>query len=339
MKTRLLSAISPKEAASAIEEAATLLAEGEIAALPTETVYGLAGDATRPDAVLKIFEAKERPFFDPLICHLPSREWLQRMTRVPDESAALVDALISRFWPGALTLVLPRSEEVPDIITSGLETVAVRMSAHPVFSAICERFGRPLAAPSANRFGRISPTQASHVVSELDGRIPLIVDGGTSLHGIESTIVAVRRREIRVLRPGPITEAELSSACAAAGGSMGKPGGSREDDPSRAAMTAPGSLPSHYAPRTPLQFLDSQSTYDNPRRIGVLAFHSCSAQPFAQTEILSHTGDFREAAATLFAKLRKLDDAGLDLLLAERLPEQGLGIAIMDRLRKAAGQG
>src|ERR1700677_1900879 len=165
--------ISADAAARAVE----LLAAGEPVALPTETVYGLAADATRPEAVLKIFEAKERPFFDPLIVHLPGIDWLDRITR---DRAPLAQKLAEAFWPGPLTLVLPRREIIPDIVTSGLETVAVRMSAHPLFRAVIERFGQPLAAPSANRFGRISPTAAAHVQSELASRIPLTVDGGAT---------------------------------------------------------------------------------------------------------------------------------------------------------------
>src|SRR5436190_19988322 len=152
METKLLATDTPALRAAAVEAASRALAEGHPVALPTETVYGLAADALRPDAVVKIFEAKERPFFDPLIVHLPDLEWLERVTAIPEESRALVEALIAKFWPGPLTLVLPRREIVPDLVTAGLETVAVRLSAHPVFRAVLARFGRPLAAPSANRF-------------------------------------------------------------------------------------------------------------------------------------------------------------------------------------------
>src|SRR5258708_4157345 len=172
METRILATDTPRRLTAAVKAAAGVLADGLPVALPTETVYGLAADALRPDAVVEIFEAKERPLFDPLIVHLPSREWLDRVTNIPDESRALVEALITRFWPGPLTLVLPRQAIVPDIVTSGLETVAVRMSAHPVFRAVIEHFGHPLAAPSANRFGRISPTEAAHVENELGWAAP-----------------------------------------------------------------------------------------------------------------------------------------------------------------------
>lgn len=330
MDTAVANADQNNELTVAIQQAIALLAAGDVVALPTETVYGLAADATRPDAVVKIFEAKERPFFDPLIVHLPDRDWLERITDIPPESRATVDALIEKFWPGPLTLVLPRRTLVPDLVTAGLDTVAVRMSAHPVFRAVIQAFGKPLAAPSANRFGRISPTAAAHVVSELGGRIPLVVDGGPTAHGIESTIVAVEGHTARLLRSGPITREELANC------------GLPIADSQRAQIEAPGQLASHYAPRTPLRLVpqaaglsaaDSQAR--GPQHLGALAFRE--APPgFAATEVLSPTGDLREAAATLFAKLRRLDEAGLDLILAEPLPETGLGVAIMDRLRKAA---
>jgi tRNA threonylcarbamoyl adenosine modification protein (Sua5/YciO/YrdC/YwlC family) len=189
--------------------AVELLRRGEIVALPTETVYGLAANALNPIAVAKIFEAKERPRFDPLIVHLPNREWLEKITDLPTHDRELVFQLAARFWPGPFTMVLPRREIVPDIVTAGLDTVAVRISAHPVFADIVCMFGKPLAAPSANRFGRISPTTAQHVLHELDGRILLIIDGGPTEHGIESTIVAVRNGRIKVLRRGPITAEQL----------------------------------------------------------------------------------------------------------------------------------
>jgi len=360
MDTQLLATDTPAARTEAVEAAARTLAEGLPVAVPTETVYGLAADALRPEAVVKIFEAKERPLFDPLIVHLPDREWLDRLTAIPAESRELVEALIARFWPGPLTLVLPRQEIVTDLVTSGLDTVAVRMPAHPVFREILARFGKPLAAPSANRFGRISPTTAAHVRSELDGRIPLIVDGGPTEHGLESTIVAVEGTHLRVLRAGPITaeedlagvwgewrmkhgaapdETEVTQMYAELGVSFqsllrGEPG---------AAMPAPGLMKSHYAPRTPLRLI-APGTHirlmgEGPGTLGSLAFQRPSkAAEFSHEEILSPTGDLREAAATLFAKLRRLDEAELTLILAEPVPERGLGIAIMDRLRKAAAE-
>jgi L-threonylcarbamoyladenylate synthase len=362
METKLLATDSPESFAAAVEAASHALAAGETVALPTETVYGLAADALNVDAVAKIFEAKERPYFDPLIVHLPDREWLERVAAIPEESRSLVEALIAKFWPGPLTLVLPRRDIVPDLVTAGLETVAVRMSAHPVFQAVLARFGRPLAAPSANRFGRISPTAAEHVRTELGGRISLIVDGGPTQHGLESTIVALDGTRLRMLRAGPVTaeedlggvwaawrlsqqpppeEAEVTEMFAQLGVSFPK---MMEGRPT--AIEAPGQLKSHYAPRTPLRlqypgvhFRFHRRGEEPIPRVGSLAFQEPSrAGQFACEEILSPSGDLREAAATLFAKLRRLDEAGLDLILAETVPERGLGIAIMDRLRKAAAE-
>jgi len=196
--------------ARATTAAVELLHKGEVVALPTETVYGLAADALNPIAVAKIFEAKERPRFNPLIVHLPDEQWLERVATVDDRSRAQIKKLIAQFWPGPLTLIFARQPIVPEIVTAGLDTVAVRMSSHPVFAEIISAFGKPVAAPSANRFGRISPTTARHVFAELSGRIPLIVDAGPTTHGIESTIVAVRGNKIDILRRGPITVEQLA---------------------------------------------------------------------------------------------------------------------------------
>jgi L-threonylcarbamoyladenylate synthase len=352
METELLAA-----APAAIAHAADLLSRGEVVALPTETVYGLAADATRADAVAKIFEAKERPFFDPLIVHLPELSWLDRVAEVPRDDAALVEELIEQFWPGPLTLVLPRRAIVPDIVTAGLPTVAVRMSAHPVFRAVVERFGKPLAAPSANRFGRISPTAAAHVMAELGGRIPLIVDGGPAEHGVESTILAIEGGEMRTLRAGPVTPEDVAAVwkvvCEARGAipteaevvafferlGVSLPAMLRIDEEVR--VQAPGQLKSHYAPRTRLMILPrgAHARWPAGARVGCLAWREPLADgPFAATEILSPAGDLREAAATLFAKMRRLDESSLDLIIAEPVPEHGLGIAIMERLRKAAAR-
>ncbi len=324
MQTDFLPTRSPAELAHAVERAVDLLRAGDPVALPTETVYGLAADATRADAAVKIFEAKQRPFFDPLIVHLPDLGWLDRIART---DSPIITKLIEKFWPGPLTLVLPRCEIVPDIVTSGLHTVAVRMSAHPVFRAIATAFGKPLAAPSANPFGRISPTTVEHVRDGLGGRIPLIVDGGPCAVGIESTIVAVNDGRLRILRAGPVTPDDLAAF------------GEVEFASAGVTPNAPGQLKSHYAPRTPLR-LGERSTLNAQRstpNAGVLAFTPLeNPGEFTAIEILSPTGDLREAAATLFAKLRRLDEAGLNLIFAEPVPEHGLGLAIMDRLRKAA---
>lgn len=329
LETLFLPTYEPESLARAVEESTRLLRSGEPVALPTETVYGLAADATNTDAVLKIFEAKERPFFDPLIVHLPDWDWLERITEVPAGDASLVARLTERFWPGPLTLILPRGKAVPDLVAAGLPTVAVRMSAHPVFRAVVRSFGRPLAAPSANRFGRISPTSSEHVMSELSGRIHLIVDGGQTAYGLESTIVAVAGGRLEILRSGPVTREALAEfGEVTAPGAVAKP-------------VAPGQLKSHYAPRTPLVIArpDMAISPLMGKRCGFLAWKTpeegrlCA---FESVEVLSDSGDLRQAAARLFSAMRRLDEAGLDVIVAESVPELGLGVAIMDRLRKAA---
>jgi len=214
MNTQIAATSSPNERRRAVAHAVDLLRAGEVVALPTETVYGLAADALSAPAVVKIFETKKRPHFDPLIVHLPELAWVERVAVVEEKARPLFERLIAKFWPGPLTIVLPRREVVPSIVTAGLETIALRMTAHPIFSEVVRAFGGPLAAPSANRFGRISPTAAAHVMEELSGRIPLIVDGGPTEHGIESTVVAVRGGRIEILRAGPVTREELGNFAA-----------------------------------------------------------------------------------------------------------------------------
>lgn len=232
METRCLDIRShAKPGLAAVAEAVAVLRAGGVVGLPTETVYGLAADALRAEAAARVFEAKERPSFDPLIVHIAELDWLPQVASPDPSDATLVRRLANAFWPGPLTLVLPRTEVVPDLVTSGLPTVAVRMSAHPVFHAVCAAFGGPLAAPSANRFGRVSPTTGADVVEELGGRIPLVLDAGPTLHGIESTIVQVQGGALTVLRPGPISPEDLGGfapvtlAPARSGGAIVAPGG------------------------------------------------------------------------------------------------------------------
>jgi len=327
--TQVLPSGTPEERAKAVARAAELLREGQPVALPTETVYGLAADALKSEAVVKIFEAKERPRFNPLIVHLPDHAWLERVAHIDDESRGLIEKLIAQFWPGPFTVVLPRREIVPDIVTSGLDTVAVRISAHPIFAEVIGAFDSPLAAPSANRFGRVSPTTAQHVVDELNGRIPLVLDGRATLHGIESTIVAPRNGRIELLRRGPITAEQLATFGQVV---LAEPAWRPE---------APGQLPSHYAPRTPLLFIDDPLSYAVPsnQRCGLLAWSSVAdPKQFAEIRRLSSDQHLREAATNLYRYLHELDQLNLDLILAERLPDEGLGAAINDRLRRASTQ-
>jgi L-threonylcarbamoyladenylate synthase len=331
MKTEVAPTDTPRALTEAAEAAVSLLSGGYPVALPTETVYGLAAWALNKDALFRVFQSKERPYFDPLIVHLPNRDWLDRICEVPVEDRGLIDRLTNRFWPGPLTIVLPRKSIIPDLVTSGLPTIAVRMSSHPVFRHIIERFDQPLAAPSANRFGRISPTTAQHVVDELAGRIHLVVDGGPTSHGVESTIITIRGKNLWILRSGPITADQLREF-----GEVSVSSGAAK------LPNAPGQLKSHYAPSVPLELLrpGQSATLTRPKPWGLLAFDGKQpAGPYASVEVLSPTGDLREAAATLFAKLRALDSQGVERIVAESVPDRGLGTAILDRLRKAAGNG
>jgi L-threonylcarbamoyladenylate synthase len=324
----------------AVREACALLRAGEIAALPTETVYGLAADALNPAAVAKVFAAKERPSFDPLIVHIASRGDLKNVAIVPDDISETVNKLTAAFWPGPLTLILPRHPDVPDLVTSGLPTVAVRQSAHPVFRAINKELGKPIAAPSANRFGRISPTSASAVMKELGGRIPLIVDAGACSEGVESTIIAIEPREgkkpvFHLHRAGPITKEQLQD--------FGKVERVREKPGD--LPHAPGQLASHYAPLTPLVLLDKPEDFkpEPGKKYGLLSYRGEDDNPYITlhdwevVESLSPgSGKLAEAAIRLFFAMRLLDEAGLDAIIAEPVSETGLGVAIMDRLRRAS---
>jgi L-threonylcarbamoyladenylate synthase len=337
--TRILHA-SDDDLKDAVREAAALLRAGEVVALPTETVYGLAADAFNPDAVAKVFAAKERPSFDPLIVHIASRGDLKEVARVPEDIADVVARLTGRFWPGPLTLILPKQPQVPDLVTSGLPTVAVRQSAHPVFRAVNKELGHPIAAPSANRFGRISPTSAGAVLKELDGRIPLVVDAGACREGLESTIIAIEPRDgkkplFRLHRSGPVTKEMLQE--------FGKVEKVRL--PVGQTPQAPGQLASHYAPRTPLVLLERPEDF-RPQpglRYALLSYTGeddgrfVTLHDWARVEALSPgSGKLAEAAVRLFFVMRQLDEAGVDCIVAEPVSETGLGVAIMDRLRRAA---
>jgi L-threonylcarbamoyladenylate synthase len=337
VKTEIVGAIydrrrrSPAFAAlrhtAATERAVELLRAGETVAVPTETVYGLAADSLNPLAVAKIFEAKGRPRFDPLIVHLPDREWLEKFADLPRQDRRLILELAERFWPGPFTMVLPKREIVPEIVTAGLNTLAVRISAHPVFAEIVQAFAKPLAAPSANRFGHVSPTTAQHVLNELGGCIPLIVDAGPAEHGIESTIITIRHGNIDILRRGPITAEQLSAFAKV------------DIVASREKIFAPGQLASHYAPKTPLQLVEHAKAFSPNlgQRCALLAWNAVEEDKrFFAIRNLSECKDLRQAAANLFRYLHELDALGVDLIVVERVPPQGLGAAIMDRLQRAS---
>lgn len=307
-----------------------LLRGGDIVAIPTETVYGLAAHAFNPDAVLRIFTTKARPSFDPLIVHIGRMEQLGCIVQeVPDGAERLMRA----FWPGPLTLVLPKRPEVPDIVTSGLDTVGVRMPAHPMALELMSKLDFPLAAPSANPFGYVSPTTAQHVADQLGDRIPYILDGGPCDVGVESTIIGWDAGEWKLYRPGGIPEEAIEkvlglSLSTGVGASSGV----------EVLVQAPGMLESHYAPRKPVHVGDIAELMGphTGQRVGVISF--CKAFPAHRSEVLSSHSDLNEAAQKLFAALRALDASDCDVILAERFPEEGLGRAINDRLRRAASK-
>ena len=337
MTARVLPAADP----AARAEAAAVLRAGGLVAFGTETVYGLGANALDPAAVAKVFAAKGRPRFDPLIVHLagadergePVSPLLETVVAdLPGPAAALIE----RFWPGPLTLVLPKAAAVPDLVTAGLRSVAVRTPASETARDLIRRAGVPIAAPSANRFGGISPTTAAHVAEGLGETVDLILDAGPCPVGIESTVVgfepnATGELQPIVLRPGAVTAEALAEAC-------GRPVAVREGsaDPGRAQIS-PGSLSRHYAPGTPLTLIESPGEVREPARCGLLTFRPTdAADRFAACETLSAGGDLTEAAAGFYAALRRLDALGLDRLFATTFPPTGLGAALNDRLRRAA---
>jgi len=326
----------------AIREAADLLRSGRLVAFPTETVYGLGADALDRAAVARIFAVKDRPSFDPLIVHLAGAADVADHAEAADASDPRVARLGARFWPGPLTLVLRKRDHIPGIVTAGLPTVALRVPDHPVALALIRAAGVPVAAPSANRFGRVSPTRASHVVRSLGSRVSLVLDGGPCRVGIESTVVLLAEGRAILLRPGGVPseaiEAEIGPLDHAADG---VPGG---------AALAPGGSGAHYAPGARLEIVDpfgpgaARRLRARPgERLGLLATSTAGAQaararggPFAAEEVLAPDGDPVTVAARLFDALHDLDAAGLDRIVAQPVRAVGLGRAVMDRLRRAA---
>jgi L-threonylcarbamoyladenylate synthase len=304
-----------------IEEAARLLRGGALVAFPTETVYGLGGDATSERAVAAIFAAKGRPRFNPLISHLAASEQAAEFAEL-DERAREVAA---RFWPGPLTVVLPRRRDcaIALLAGAGLDTVALRVPAHALAHALLKAVGRPIAAPSANRSGRVSPTTASHVREELGDRIAAIIDGGPCAIGLESTVLDLSAGRPTLLRPGGIPVEALEAAI----GPIDRPRPGGADAP-----RSPGMLESHYAPALALR-LDAVAALPGE---ALLAFGANPPSGFAEIGWLSRAGDLVEAAANLFAALRALDRPGFSGIAVMPIPEHGLGAAINDRLRRAA---
>ncbi|MEX0702937.1 MAG: L-threonylcarbamoyladenylate synthase [Planctomycetales bacterium] len=337
-----------------VSRAAAVLRAGGLVAFATETVYGLGANALDPLAVARVFDVKGRPRFDPLIVHVASADALGPLVA---EFPRRARELAARFWPGPLTLVLPKTDRVPDLVTAGLPTVAVRIPDHPLALELLRAAEVPVAAPSANRFGRISPTRAEHVAEQLGDRIDYILDGGPCRVGVESTVLAVPTRRVArpdqrerptrtdetavadserptLLRPGGVTVEEIEAVI----GPIAAP--SWEFSAEGEAAASPGMLSRHYAPRTPLAIRGAATASPNESpgaRIGLLAFRPpVSTAGFAAVEVLSPTGDLREAAAEFFAAVRRLDALGLDRIVAESFPPEGLGRALNDRLRRAA---
>ena len=312
---------------AALDRAAELLAAGQLVAFPTETVYGLGADATRDAAVARIFAAKDRPSFNPLIIHVPDAAEAGKFVRLDGDARKLAAA----FWPGALTLVLPRVPSCPVslLASAGLDTLAIRAPAHPVARALLERVPHPIAAPSANPSGQLSPTRAEHVAAGLDGRVSLILDGGPSEIGLESTVLDLSGDRPVLLRPGAITR-EALEAVLKIPVALPEPGGPDASNPRR----SPGLLARHYAPRTPLRLEATEAGPDE----ALLAFGPLDpATPGGKAQRnLSPSGDVEEAASNLFAMLRELDAAGASRIAVMPVPRRGLGLAINDRLARGA---
>ena len=312
-----------------VDAAIFLLRAGQVVGLPTETVYGLAADATQAEAVKKIFEIKKRPQGHPLIVHLAELGWLSSYCSGPLDRA---QKLGTAFWPGPLTLILPRREgTVPDVVTGGLLTVGVRVPRHARALEVIAGLGRPVAAPSANRFGGVSPTTRAHVLRDLGDDVPLVVEGGFCEVGLESTILDLSRKDAYLLRPGAITRQDLEAV-------LQEP--VYEDDGHGPA--APGTLDSHYAPRAQVILVSAEHLWSLARematskRVGVLALPGNETPRDVTCEVFEVTGDLNAAAHELYAALRQLDEAGCEVILSTRPDLQGIGIAIVDRLNRAA---
>lgn len=310
-----------------IQKAVEILNQNNIVSIPTETVYGLAGNIYSEEAISKIFEIKNRPLFNPLIVHIHNIEQLHQLTSYIPVKARL---LANTFWPGALTLVLKKNSQVPDLITAGKDSVAIRMPNHPVTLALLEKLSFPLAAPSANPFGCISPTKAIHVEEYFGNKLQMVLDGGDCENGIESTIIGFETDEPVLYRLGAISVESIESVI----------GSIIVKNKEEKAPNAPGMLSKHYAPVT-TTYLETDiegciKSLPN-KKIGLLLFSKMIYAPkIIHQEILSENGDLKKAAANLYTALHLLDKLNLDVIIAERLPDIGLGKSINDRLERAA---
>jgi L-threonylcarbamoyladenylate synthase len=328
-----------------LQQAADLLRAGRLVAFPTETVYGLGANALSPEAVASIFAAKQRPAWDPVIVHLSSAENIASVTNIPAKLAQRIAILADTFWPGPLTLLLPRNAAIPDAVTAGRELVGVRVPAHPVAHALLNAVGLPIAAPSANLFGHTSPTTAAHVLADLDGRIDAVLDGGPTLIGLESTVLDPTQTPMVLYRPGAITAEQLILATGV-GVEVFAPGNVAQANlPS--SMPSPGVGIRHYAPRARLQLVsgsaaalqqafDSATCNTSTASLGILLPEDWTFAGHAAIQQWARWNDHEGLAAAVFSALRALDDCGVSLILCP-LPEPGgIADAIRDRLQKAA---
>lgn len=309
-----------------ILQAKKLLEDGELVAIPTETVYGLAANAINTEAVTRIFVVKERPVFDPLIVHVSSIEQAKKyVTAFPPKALKLA----SHFWPGPLTLVLPKQPIIPDIVTSGLDTVGIRCPDHEIARQLLASLSFPLAAPSANPFGYISPTTAAHVNNQLSDKIKYILDGGPCRIGLESTIVGFENNEAIIYRRGGISEEEIERVI-----------GKIRSKLQSSNPIAPGQLDSHYAPKKSFHMGDINLLINQFKKdkTGILRFKKNNETQNVNELVLSNEGNLEEAARNLFAALRQLDEMDIDVILAENVPDVGIGRAINDRLNRAAAR-
>lgn len=337
MKTKILK-INPKKIdLDKIKIAAEVIKKGNLVAFPTETVYGLGADALNEEAVTKIFQAKKRPFNDPLIVHIADIEELHRLSK---QVPSVVLKLAKAFWPGPLTLVLKKSELVLDIITAGLDTVAIRMPANNIALSLIREAKNPIVAPSANLFGRTSPTNAQHVVDDLDGKIEMIIDGGKTKVGVESTVLDITARPVRVLRAGGISVEQLKEVI----------GQVKIGEELERGFRSPGMLISHYSPYARLILVEDkgEAQVEKARRlaseykaqgfkVGIMAKEENQNKYNGfEVKVIGKGTELEMCATNLFSTLRSFDKEGFEIIIAEGLEEQGLGLAIMERLRKAA---
>ena len=311
---------------SDISKAIELLNKEDVVAIPTETVYGLAGNIYSEKAIRKIFQVKQRPLFNPLIVHIPSIDHLEKIVR---EFPVKAQKLAEAFWPGSLTLILPKRLNIPEIVTGGKDTVGVRIPNHPVTLSLLKQLSFPLAAPSANPYNRISPTSSDHVKAYFENTLSMVLEGGECKNGIESTIIGFENNEAILYRLGGISVEDIEKI-------IGKIQIRNKSD---TTPNAPGMLAKHYAPKTKMFLLDDLDKFienNKSKKIGILKFkENLNTASVEHIEILSKSGDLKEAASKLYSTLHKLDSLNLDLIVAERFPDVGLGKSINDRLERA----